>query len=517
MSRLGRRRSLTLAATALVTLAAPAAAHAATYTVAAGGGACGSGDLTCESLAVAAGAVAAGDTVSVSPGTYAEPSNFAVPVTISGAAAGVAVTGTITFSGAGASPSVLEKVIVVTSAGPAVRVTGPAGVAVRDSALVSAADQGMSIADGAGNSITRSSVYSAAAGSAAVLVQPGAAATSLVLESSVLSGGSGAEGAGLRVRTGVNSLPGGAGGASVTGRHITVAGTAKGIVLDSSAATGLPLAPAVGSITATISDSIVLGASSAANYPGLLTALAITTIPANSATLTFSANNDRTSVPEALFTNPAKRNYHLRDGSPAIDKAAGPGESPTDVDGQARTNGAASDLGADEFYVGPPPPAPPAAAAAARTDGTPPAIVVAKPKANQKIKLSRTRKRTVTVDGRKVTRRTTTRLKRLAISGTAKDPSGVRGVVLTIEKLGGTATKCKWFNPKKGIVLRSCKKPPLLLAKLAANGTWTYNVNARKLSAGKYRVIVVGADNSGAFGNSARRGDAIRRFTLTKK
>ncbi|HEV2784822.1 MAG TPA: choice-of-anchor Q domain-containing protein [Solirubrobacteraceae bacterium] len=499
-----------------MTLAAPAAADAATYTVAAGGGACGAGDLTCESLAVAAGAVAAGDTVSVMRGTYAEPSNFAVPVTISGAAAGVVVTGTITFSGAGASPSVLEKVIVVTSAGPAVSVTGPAGVAVRDSALVSAAEHGMSIAGGAGNSITRSSVYSAAAGTAAVLVQPGATATGLVLESSVLSGGSGAEGAGLRVRTGVNSLPGGAGGATVTARHITVAGTAKGIVLAAPAAAGLPLAPAVGSIAATISDSIVLGASSTANYPGLLTALPITTIPANAATLTFSAVNDRTSTPEALFANPAKRNYHLRAGSPAIDKAAGPGESPTDVDGQARTNGVASDLGADEFYVGPPPPAPPTAATS-RSDGTPPAIVIAKPKANQKIKLSTTRKRTVTVDGRKVTRRTTTRLKRLAVSGTAKDPSGVRGVVLTIEKLGGTATKCKWFNPKKGIVLRSCKKPPLLLAKLAANGTWTYSVDARKLSAGAYRVIVVGADNSGAFGNSALRGDAIRRFTLTKK
>lgn len=516
MSSLGRRRSLTLAATALVTLAAPAAADAATYTVAAGGGACGAGDLTCESLAVAAGAVAAGDSVSVSPGTYAEPSDFAVPVTISGAAAGVAVTGTITFSGAGASPSVLEKLIVVTSAGPAVSVTGPAGVAVRDAALISAADQGMAIANGAGNSITRTAVYSAAAGSAAVLVQPGAAATSLALESSVLSGGSGAEGAGLRVRTGVNSLPGGAGGATVTGRHVTVAGTAKGIVLDSSAAIGLVAMPAVGNIAAAISDSIVLGASSAANYPGLLTALPLTTIPANSATLTFSANNDRTSTPEALFTNPARRNYHLRAGSPAIDKAAGPGESPTDIDGQPRTNGPASDLGADEFYPGPPPPAPPAAATA-RTDGTPPAIVIAKPTANQKIKLSTTRKRTVTVDGRRVTRRTTTRLRRLSIRGTAKDPAGVRGVALTIEKLGGTATKCKWFNAKKGIVLRSCKKPPLLLAKLAANGTWTYNVDARKLSAGKYRIIVVGADNSGAFGNSAPRGDAIRRFTLTKK
>lgn len=512
MSSLGRRSLSVAAAVAAAVLVAPAAAQAATYTVAAGGGPCGSGDLTCESLAVAAGAVASGDAVMVSPGTYAEPANFGVPVTITGGA-GVGISGTITFSAAGATPSVLEKVVVVTSAGPAVSVTGSAGVAVRDSALISAADQGMSIVNGAGNSIVRSSVYSAAAGTAAVHVQPGTAATSLTLESSVLSGGSGGEGAGLRVRTGVGSLPvTGAGAATVTARHITVAGTAKGIVLDSSAAVGT--LSAVGNISATVSDSIVLGTNSTTNYPGLLL------VPANTATLTFTAANDRTSTPEALFTNPARRNYHLRDGSPAIDKATSPGTSPTDVDGQPRTNGPASDLGADEFYVGPPPPPPPAGTGVARNDGAPPAVVITKPRANQKIKLSTTRRRTVTVDGERVTRRTTTRLRRLAIGGTAKDPSGVRGVVLTIEKLGSTSTattKCKWFNPSKGIVLRSCKKPPLLLAKLAANGTWTYNVDARKLSAGRYRIIAVGADNSGAFGNSASRGDAIRRLTLTKK
>jgi hypothetical protein len=117
-----------------------------------------------------------------------------------------------------------------------------------------------------------------------------------------------------------------------------------------------------------------------------------------------------------------------------------------------------------------------------------------------------------------VTRRTTTRLTRLRIAGTAKDPSGVKGVVVTIQKLGTPAgAKCKWFNATKGIVLKSCKKPPLLLAKLAADGTWTYNANARKLSAGKYRIIVFGADNSGAFGNSAPVAASVRRFELTKK
>ncbi|CAA9533345.1 MAG: hypothetical protein AVDCRST_MAG67-4451 [uncultured Solirubrobacteraceae bacterium] len=517
MSRPGRR-SLSIAAAVAAGLVAPAAANAATYTVAAGGGACGSGgDVACESLSAAAAAVNAGsggDTINVSPGTYTENPTFSVPaITITGstAAPGTVVIGTISFTGAGAA-SVLEKVVVLTPAGgaPGVSVgSASGGLALRDAIVFNAGGAGMEIAGGTANSITRSSVITNGSAANAVDIQTGTSEANLVLDSSIISGGG--AGAGISAKTGVGApVLGSAKPINITGRQITIAGSATAVSLDARDALPLLLlGTPVGSIAATFRDSIVLG--------GVATQVN-TLPPANSATAEFP-NTDRTTPADQLFVNAAKKNFHLRAGAPAIDTVpTASSTSPTDVDGQARTNGPASDRGADEFHVGPPPPAPPTGTGAPQNDGTPPAIVISKPKANQKIKLTTTKKRTVTRNGERVTRRTTTRLKRLAIAGTAKDASGVKGVVLTIEKLGTTSTtKCKWFNPAKGIVLRSCKKPPLVLAKLAANGTWTYNVNARRLSAGKYRVIAVGADNSGAFGNSAARGDAIRRFTLTKK
>ena len=104
----------------------------------------------------------------------------------------------------------------------------------------------MTIANGAGNSITRSSIVSGAG--AAVLVQPGTAPASLTLDSSILSGGP--SGSGLTVRTGIGvAIPGTSADATITARHITVAGSSNGIVLDSSAAEGV--LTGVGNIAAT--------------------------------------------------------------------------------------------------------------------------------------------------------------------------------------------------------------------------------------------------------------------------
>jgi hypothetical protein len=590
----GRSRLSIAGLAVIAALALPVAAQAATtYTVKAGNGPCGGADTACESLVAAAAAAAAGDTVSVAPGTYDESPTFTVAnVTITGSttAPGVLVTGSITFSGSGAPPSVLEKVVVSPSTvtSTAVGVTGSAGVAVRDSLLVSTGGTGMTIANGAANSITRSTVVSGAPDGAAVLVQPGNAAASLTLDSSILSGGP--NGSGLTVRTGVDVLvPGTAGGVTVSARHIMVAGSANGIVLDSSRATSG--VAAAGNITATVSDSIVLGASSTNNYKGLLL------LPPNTASLAFT-RTDQASAPESLFANPAKRNFHIRADAPAIDKAqTTAGESQTDIDGQPRTSGAASDQGADEFVNTPPKavlevktPAPrsgqpvlldaskssdreagiggeivkylwsfgdgqtaetttpqtshtyggegsttvtlsvtdkqgassePVTAAVKIVDGTPPAVTITKPKHNQKIKRSRTTTKTVTKKGKK-TKVTTTTLTAVQIAGTATDKSGVKGVVITVEKLGsastGTKAKCTWLDPSKGLVRIACSKPVLIRPRLL-RGNWAYNPLKRLkqgLSAGTYRVSAYGTDGSGAFGNSAPANRVIR-FTLTNR
>ncbi len=163
-------------------------------------------------------------------------------------------------------------------------------------------------------------------------------------------------------------------------------------------------------------------------------------------------------------------------------------------------------------------------------DGVPPAVVITKPTTNQRIRLTRriTRTRTVTVDGVKVKRRTTTtRRTKITFAGTAKDKSGVKGVAFTIERLSRTPTRtrsattttakrCTWIDPKRGAIVRSCTKPILILAKLTG-GNWTYSLKSTlKLAPGLYRVIAAGQDNAGASGNSAAAKDAIRRFRLIR-
>jgi hypothetical protein len=510
MSRLGRRRSLTLVATALAVLAAPAAAHAATYTIKAGDGACGAGDAACGGLVEAAAAAAAGDVFNVTAGTYTS-ATFNTDVTINGVA-GFVIDGTLEFSGGGVSK--LSTVAVVTGAAtaPAVYVSGGGGLELSDAVVVSRDGFGVFITAGAGNKIVRTGVATGGQATGAIQVQTGPddpGAVNVTVESSVLTGG----GAGIRAFTRNNeaeALAGRrAGDISLTLRHIPAAGSTNGIDLDSS--NSRTLLGNTGNVSATVTDSIAFK-NRVVNFPGTL---GIPPLGANSATLT-ATRTMQSGDPNALFVNAAGGNFHLKaDSAAAIGQGSvTTGESATDIDGQDRS-AAPTDLGADEWYPGPPPAAP--TPTGPQSDGTPPAIAVTKPTANQKIKKTTRKTRTVTVNGKRVKRTTTTKLKRLAIAGTATDPSGVKGVIVTIQKLGTAAgAKCKWYNATKGMVLKSCTKPPLLLARLAADGTWTYNANASKLSVGKYRIIVLGADNSGAAGNSAPPADSIRRFSLTK-
>ncbi|MEA2155260.1 MAG: hypothetical protein QOE11_1400 [Solirubrobacteraceae bacterium] len=608
--RAARRRALLAAGAAVAALALPAAvAQAATYTVAAGGGTCGGTDTACESLVAAAGAVSPGDTVNVAPGAYDEAPTFTdAGVTINGSttAPGVVVTGTISFTGSGPAPSVLEHVIIAPSTltSPAVGVSGSAGVAVRDSFLISGGGSGMTISSGAGNELTRSTVVSGAPDGKAVDIQVGGPAAALVLSSSIISGGT--SGTGVAVRTGVGTLlPGSAGAATITAHHVTVAGSTNGFSLDSSSAMGLLNSPA-GAIAATVTDSIVLGANPHVANAGLPLAAA-----GNTATVSFT-RTDQTTPADQLFVNAAKRNFHLRPDSPAIDKGQiTPADSATDVDGQPRLTGAASDLGADEFLnsvptaafvVATPNPrsaqpvtfdaststdrengvgggivqyqwnfgdgttettttpsvshtypkdgtvvvqlvvidrqgaaSPPFVAPVKLTDGTPPTVVVTKPKSGQKISLVTKTTKTVTKKGKK-SKVTTRKRTRVGFAGTAKDASGVAAVFLTLERLSVAprkqakkptkaksaaaktkkkAKRCVWLDPKLGFVSRPCDKP-ILIRTGTRQGRWAYDLATKiKPRAGSYRLSAYGSDAAGAFGNSAPARSRVVRFTLT--
>ena len=344
------RRQVVAVAATVTALAVPGVADAATYRVAAGGGGCGGSDTTCGTIAAAAGAVAGGDAVNIAPGTYTENATFdcgGLTVTGSSEGGGVIVDGRLTFSAGGSAPSVLQKLIVAAQAGAgaAVVASGGAGTVVRDAVLLSADGPGMSITNGALNKLTRSSVLVAGADATGVSLALGTASATLKIDSSVISGG--ASGIGLSVRTGVNTLLS-AGSATVSARHVTIAGAPTGVSLDSSTAAGL--LAAAGNIAVTASDSILQGATPTKTNAGLLGIIA-----ANTATLTL-ARTDQTTPPDTLFVSTARRNYHLRADAPVIDKGgpAESGDSGTDLDGQPRIAGAASDLGADEFGNTPP-------------------------------------------------------------------------------------------------------------------------------------------------------------------
>jgi mRNA-degrading endonuclease toxin of MazEF toxin-antitoxin module len=511
-------------------LAAPAATQAATYTVSAGGGACGGGDLACGNMSDAAAAAATGDVFNVSPGTYDSATFAAGGITIAGTAPGAVIDGALVFSAASGGVSKFKAMVVSPQVGngPGISVTGPAGLEISDAIVLSPAGDGVQFHEGSANKIVRSTIGTAGQVTAAVHVFSADASTSakaLTMESTLASGGAAA----IKVETGTSGIIGStAGDATLTLRHVTAAGSTNGLVLDSTKAAGALLAPGVGNIVANVTDSIVQNQTVSTSYPGLLTLLNKNTI-----TETYTRTL-RDFDAAAVFVDPARRKFRLKAGSPAIN-AGGftPGESTTDFEGQDRS-APPTDQGADEYVAPPPaPPGPPPPGAS--NDGTPPAIVITKPKANAKIKINTvtTKTTTVTKNGKKVkVKKKTTKKTKIGFAGTSSDAAGVKAVALTVEKLSSTtstgtaakasqtpapAAKCKWLNATKGIVSKTCAKPVLLLAKLAKDGSWTYNLKTTlKLGAGTYRIIVFGLDNSGAFGNSAPSKDSVHRFTLLK-
>jgi hypothetical protein len=155
-------------------------------------------------------------------------------------------------------------------------------------------------------------------------------------------------------------------------------------------------------------------------------------------------------------------------------------------------------------------------------DGTPPVVVITSPPANRTFPLTTTTTKTVTKTKVKTRRRA-----RIGFGGTAKDPSGVTAVYVSLQRLAKATTTaktsaaktkpttCTWLDPKQGLVVRDCRKPILLKARVRSS-KWAY-ILAKKiqLGAGSYRVSAYGTDGTGAFGNSAPTRRRVVRFKLT--
>jgi len=335
---------------AVLLLAIPASALGAETTVdAASGATCAQGGV-CKTIGAAVGVSQAGDTLKVKAGTYSEDVTVPVALTnlVVAGEAGAVVSGSLAVDAPGVKVSRLTLARTAGSSVAALTATGGT-FELRDSIVVSTTGPAVSVTGGAGNLVQRSTIAAPAASADAIrLASSNAGPKALTVDSSILVGGAG--GAAARVVT-----TGVAGDAALTLNHVTAV-SQGGLVLDGSGAlsTLLPPGPA-GSITANVNSSIVHGVSSA-RANGL-------PVAGNSVNATYT-NSDADLIAPAAGVTVTKdatprnkdgdlfgKNLRLKPGSPAIDKG-GPlaaGESDTDVDGEPRTNGAATDIGADEF------------------------------------------------------------------------------------------------------------------------------------------------------------------------
>jgi PKD repeat protein len=305
---------------AIALLALPAAASANTITVSPG-----------QSVGAAVNSAGDNDVVHVLPGLYQEdPITVAHKIRIEGEP-GTIITNrstdatkplfTVTADGA-----TIATLTAASTAGQVI-VVNTGGLRVLDALVIQAAGAAPALQlNGAGaSSVIGSSVAAVDPHADAVAIESATAGDKqLTIDSSILSGGASA--ASLRAETSNSVTALNTGNVTVQAVHTTLAGAAAAITTKVTPfALGTP-----GTITVGVDRSILRGT------------------VADGVTVT---NSDQTTN-NGIFVSAAARNFHLRaDATGDIDHG-GPavsGESATDVDGQPRVVGAASDLGADEF------------------------------------------------------------------------------------------------------------------------------------------------------------------------
>lgn len=344
------RRHLTLIVLGLfgaVLLTPTAASATQRYASVIGAGAMCTSAVPCD-LPTAVNFAAEGDEVIVAPGTYT-------------------VGSTALLAPPHSSVHGIEgqaKPLIVSSAIPALNNTG-AGVTFQDLRVEGISSSfGVEIG-GAGSVADR--IESNSAGIRGCTVRDGA-----TLRNSIcVSAGSG--GAGVKMST--------VGDATAYVRNVTAIGTnpsSFGVLLQVGSSTDEQTVDLRGVIASGVSKDLAITNSSGgtARITAFYSNWDTSGVIVGTGTITPPGSvTNQTDAP--AFVNAAGGNYHEAAGSPTIDAGAGDGRTgPLDVDGEARTQGATADIGADEFTVFTPTttPAttPPADTASASPQGTPP-------------------------------------------------------------------------------------------------------------------------------------------------
>jgi hypothetical protein len=311
----------------------------------------------CKTIVKAESIAEAGDTILVGAGSFIEPAPVVVSVadvTIQGAGQGTVITTNPAESG-----------------GPTLTFQQAGKLA--DALVLKAAGTGAAVAAQSSLDVDRVNLINIVAGAPALsVVSPSSGAggtNAITIDSAIISAAKDQYGIAVTSPAG---LPSTADDVTLALRHVTIAGpdSAKGISLDASTANGFgcpglcvpgfPADPAA-NMTATLTDSIVDGQSTTAQNaggPG---------VAPNSAKIVFSGKNLADAVTgttegtatgpadaATLFWNASKYIFLLRStASAAVDQgsaAPAAGESATDLYGEPRKNGAATDLGADEYH-----------------------------------------------------------------------------------------------------------------------------------------------------------------------
>lgn len=414
-----------------------------------------------------------------------------------------------------------------TGTGPTVTFNASAG-AVTDLVVASSAGTAIQFSGGGSARVLRSTVVSTAANGIAVTTIAGVAdanaTRTLTVDSSVLVGKT-ALSASYSAAALLSSM-------TVNARHVTAIGNLSS---DNSLSPASP-------ITFTVLDSIVRGTR--------------TNVPVSETRNSIAAN---ASDAASLFVRPASFNYHLRADAPVIDKGQiTTGESETDVDGQARTAGSASDYGADEFHNRAPTAKLAGPSGAVRQgmavtfsaegstdpesaigggivrylwdfgDGTTETTTTptvshtfaGRQAYNVTVRVTDRQGATSEPAGVSVTaldgtaptvtivqpsvkqridlyRRGTQRRQRVVFFGTAADDTALGSVLLALRPVASRNGQCRWYDGKRRLTTADCTVPVILTAKLTG-GQWRYTLpRAAKLPRGPYQLYAVAVDASG--------------------